>query len=487
MKKYKNFSYQKNSFTFLFYDYETFGTHTSLDKPAQFACIRTDKNLEIIEEPKCFYCFPSDDYLPEPSSILITKITPQYTFKYGTNEYEFSQKIYNIFIQPNTCIVGYNNIYFDDEITRNIFYRNFLDPYEWSWKNNNSRWDLLNVMRVCYLLRPCGIKWPKNSLGFPVFKLSDLTRANNILHNNVHNAMSDVYATIELAKLVKTKQPKLFNFFFKYREKNQLYKLINLENFEPILYISSYFTSIRNNMSFILPLFWHESNNNILIGIDLFKNIKKLITFLKNNEYKNIDSKTFFDLGIVLIYFNRCPILIPIKLIRNEDIQKLKLKDFCVNKKISLIKLNYFIIKNYIKNLFFKNIEFKEVNNVDLKIYHGFFNFQDKQLIKKINNTKPINFKNLKLNFQDMRLKELFFRYKARNFIFILNNEEKKVWFNYCLNTFNRCILKEYIDKIENLLKEFSYDIEKVDLLNKLLKYVIQKYKMLFYQKINLN
>lgn len=214
MDKHKNFFSQKNQFTLLFYDYETFGTHTSLDKPAQFASIRTDENLNIIEEPKCFYCFPSDDYLPEPYSVLITKITPQYTFKYGTNEYEFSRKIYNILIQPNTCIVGYNNITFDDEITRNIFYRNFLDPYEWSWKNNNSRWDLLNIMRVCYLLRPNGIKWPKNNLGLPVFKLSDLTQENNIFHYNAHDATADVYATIELAKLVKTQQPKLFDFFF---------------------------------------------------------------------------------------------------------------------------------------------------------------------------------------------------------------------------------------------------------------------------------
>ncbi|KAF0720545.1 exodeoxyribonuclease I [Buchnera aphidicola (Aphis craccivora)] len=486
MNKHKKILYQKNLFTLLFYDYETFGTHTSLDKPAQFASIRTDENLTIIEEPKCFYCFPSDDYLPEPYSILTTKITPQYTFKHGTNEYEFSRKIYNILIKPNTCIVGYNNIAFDDEITRNIFYRNFLDPYEWSWKNNNSRWDLLNIMRVCYLLRPHGIKWPKNNLGFPIFKLSELTQENNILHYNAHDAISDVYATIELAKLIRKKQPKLFNFFFKYRKKNELYKLININSFQPILYISSYFTVIRNNMSFILPLFWDENNSNLLIAIDLFKDIKKLIEFFKKNHYQNVNSKNLFDLGIVLIYFNRCPILVPIQFIRTEDAERLKLKDFYIDEKINLIKLNYFII-NHIKFFLSKINIFQEISNVDLKIYHGFFNLQDKQLIKKISNTNPIHLKNITLGFKDIRLKELFFRYKARNFIFILNTNEKKIWFDHCFKVFNRLVLKEYVNKIENLLEKFSYDIEKVNLLNKLLKYIFEKYKTLFYQKINLN
>jgi exodeoxyribonuclease-1 len=263
----------KKKSTFLFYDYETFGTHTSLDKPAQFACIRTDINLNILDNPECFYCFPSDDYLPDPCSILITNITPQHTQKYGMNEYNFSRKIHFILTQPYTCIIGYNNINFDDEITRNIFYRNFLDPYEWSWRNENSRWDLLNLLRACYALRPDGIKWPRNALGLPSFKLSDLTQINNIMHFNAHDAMSDVYATIEMAKLIKKKQPKLFDFFFKMRNKNELYKLINLKKNEPIFYVSSFFGAARRNISCILPITWHQKNKNILISIYLFKDV----------------------------------------------------------------------------------------------------------------------------------------------------------------------------------------------------------------------
>ncbi|XNM88044.1 hypothetical protein ACLK18_11460 [Escherichia coli] len=69
-------------------------------------------------------------------------------------------------------ILGYNNVRFDDEVTRNVFYRNFYDPYAWSWQHDNSRWDLLDVMRACYALRPEGINWPEMMTVYRAFALS---------------------------------------------------------------------------------------------------------------------------------------------------------------------------------------------------------------------------------------------------------------------------------------------------------------------------
>jgi len=472
--------------TFLFYDYETFGIHTSLDKPAQFACIKTDIDLNIIDNPKYFYCFPSDDYLPDPNAVLITHITPQYTEKYGTNEYLFSKKINSILTESNTCIVGYNNINFDDEITRNIFYRNFFDPYEWSWKNGNSRWDLLNLLRACYVFRPNGIKWPKNKLGLPSFKLSDLTHNNNIRHLNAHDAVSDVYATIEMAKLVKKKQPKLFQFFFKIRKRNELYKLINLKTMEPIVYVSSYFGSINHNMSCILPIIWQEDNRNVLIAIDLFKDLKKLINSCKKVYFDDFFIKNLFNLGIVFVYLNRCPILAPIQTIREEDYSRLNFNKNFLYKKIDCVKKNNVFIKN-IKKIFSKKRHFDQSLNVDLQIYNSFFNLHDKKIIKIIRNTKPVFLKNINFNFHDARLKDLLFRYRARNFFDTLDNNEKKIWLKHCIKIINPVFLKEYQDKIQFLLKKYSTNIEKVILLKKLLHYSFQKYQTLFYKEININ
>lgn len=122
---------------------------------------------------------------------------------------------------------------FDDEVTRNVFYRNFYDPYARSWQHDNSRWDLLDVMRACYALRPEGINWPENDDGLPSFRLEHLTKANGIEHSNAHDAMADVYATIAMAKLVKTRQPRLFDYLFTHRNKHKLMALIDVPQMKP--------------------------------------------------------------------------------------------------------------------------------------------------------------------------------------------------------------------------------------------------------------
>jgi exodeoxyribonuclease-1 len=178
---------------------------------------------------------------------------------------------------PNTCVVGYNNIRFDDEVTRNIFYRNFYDPYAWSWQNRNSRWDLLDVMRACYALRPEGINWPENDDGLPSFRLEHLTRANGIEHSNAHDAMADVYATIAMAQLVKTHQPRLFEYLLSHRSKHKLATLIDVPQMKPLVHISGMFGAWRGNTSWVAPLAWHPDNRNAVIMVDLAGDISPLL------------------------------------------------------------------------------------------------------------------------------------------------------------------------------------------------------------------
>ncbi|QCI21828.1 exodeoxyribonuclease I [Buchnera aphidicola (Hyadaphis tataricae)] len=472
--------------TFLFYDYETFGVHTFLDRPAQFACVRTDMDLNIIGIPECFYCRIVDDYLPDPHAVLITKITPQYTEKHGIDEHNFSKKIFNIFKEPYTCIIGYNNIYFDDEITRNMFYRNFFDPYEWSWKNGNSRWDILPLLRACYALRPTGIKWPKNNLGLVSFKLEDLTEINNIHHTKTHDAMSDVYATIAMARLIKKNHPKLFDFFFYNRKKNHLYKLVNCESYIPMIYISSFFGAARYNATCILPIIWHKHNKNILIAIDLSKDIEKLIVLCNTSSVDEEYAKILLISGVILLYFNRCPILAPMQVLTSKDLKRLKFDMVLYQKNIMLLKKNLHVYK-IIQNIFSQQTNIKKSSNVDVQLYNAFFDCHDKKIITSIRNTKPSLLKNIDCNFHDMRLKQLLFRYRARNFFYSLNQDEKKIWYKHCLNCFEPIIFNQYISTIQDMLIQQNVDKKKSELLKSVLTYALKKYKTLFYLHFNVH
>ncbi|MFT5897180.1 MAG: exodeoxyribonuclease-1, partial [bacterium] len=205
--------------SFYWFDYETFGTHPAWDRPCQFAGVRTDADLNVIGEPLVIYCRQSPDYLPNPEACRITGISPQLANAKGLCEAQFIRLIHEQMTYPGTCSVGYNNIRFDDEFTRHTLFRNLFDAYEQEWKNDCSRWDLLDIVRLTRALRPDGIQWPTNENGLSSNRLEHLSVANGIEHSQAHDAMSDVWATLGMAKLIKQMQPRLFNYAFNQRGK----------------------------------------------------------------------------------------------------------------------------------------------------------------------------------------------------------------------------------------------------------------------------
>ncbi|CAL4044046.1 exodeoxyribonuclease I [Buchnera aphidicola] len=465
LKKYKD-----DTLKFLFYDYETFGTNPALDKPVQFACIRTDVNFNMIEEPTILFCYPPIDYLPNAEAILITGITPQYTFSSGFNEFYFAKNIYNILNTGNTCVIGYNNIRFDDEITRNIFYRNLLDPYYWTWMNGNSRWDLLDVVRAYYAFRPNKINWPINKLGIPSFKLEDISKANNISHFMAHDALSDVYATISLARFLKEKNTRLFQFLFQNRSKKKLLSIINIHNMKPMFYVSGLFGNARSNVSLIVPFLWHPKNKNILIGIDLTKNVLTLISYLNNIYTQPVNYNTIFSLGLIFVYINRCPILAPESCLSKKDLNRLNIDDKYCYKNLHILKNTVLIKKNILFILNFDHVMVSK--DIDERIYDAFFCDKDKNIIKRLNRQLPLNSISNRIEFCDDRIKDILFRCKARNFPYFLKNNEKITWLKYCRTILNKELIYNYRSNIEILLKKYSNHIKKNFLLKELLLYV---------------
>ncbi len=469
----------KKQNTFYIHDYETFGKNPSTDRPAQFAGVRTDMDFNIIDDPLVMYCSPSNDYLPDPEAVIITGITPQIAKNKGLDEVNFAYNIHKAFNIPNTCIVGYNNINFDDEFSRNIFYRNFLDPYSYSWKNGNSRWDLIHVIRAYYSLYPKGIIWPKNKHGYISFRLEHITQANNIPHTQAHDAISDVYATIAIAKKIKLAQPKLFNFLLKYRKKNQLNTLINITKITPLVYISNILGAIRNNTTWIVPIAWHPQKKNIIIICDLSCDLTLLLTLKIEqlqkkifNDTNNINIKNLFTLPLKLIHMNKCPILIPAKILSPQNAERLGINRKNCLKNLELLHKNQHIRKKIIK-LFSKNEIYKNYINtdVDSRLYEKFFNNFDKIIIKQIQKTKPENLSKLNLKYYDNRIPELLFRFRARNYPNTLNDYEKKHWLEYRKKKLNTEFIKKYFIKIEKLYQLYKNDKEKIKILKELLNY----------------
>ncbi|VAX76718.1 Exodeoxyribonuclease I [Serratia symbiotica] len=447
-----------------------------MDRPAQFAGVRTDMNFRIIEEPLVIYCAPADDYLPDPEAVMITGITPQLARAKGINEADFARKIHQAFSMPGTCILGYNNIRFDDEVSRNIFYRNFYDPYTYSWKNGNSRWDLLNVMRAFYALAPDGIVWPKNEAGSPSFRLEHLTRANEIEHAHAHDAMSDVYATLALATQVKEAQPRLFDLLLQFRKKKKLNNLINIPQGTPLVHVSSLFGAARSNTSWVVPLAWHPLNKNLVIMCDLAGDLTPLLTLnayqLRKRLYTRRDALTLDQLPIPLqiVHINKCPVLVPANTLLPENAERLGINRLVCLKNLHLLRKNP-QLREKIVALFAEIEPFKYSNDVDARLYDGFFSQSDKAAIKIIQQTKPQNLATLDLVFTDKRIKELLFRFRARNYPNTLDNTERKCWLAYRQSVLSEERVKKYLLKLGKLYNHYEGDNKKTALLNPLFDY----------------
>jgi exodeoxyribonuclease-1 len=418
---------------FLFYDYETFGTQPARDRIAQFGAILTDENLNPIAEPEIFYCQPAMDMLPHPEACLLTGITPQKAQSEGYSEWEFAHRINELMSRAETCTLGYNSFRFDDEFTRYLFYRNAIDPYAREYKNGNSRYDLIDLVRLCYALRPDGIAWPQHEDGRPSFKLEDLTQANGIEHSGAHDALADVYATIEVAKLIKQHQPKLWQWALGLRDRYQVDEL--LDQGKPLIHSSSRFPSAHGGTSLVLPIGAHPKIRNQHVVFNL-RHSPELFLTLPLGELKDYLYTPSSDLPegserlpIKTIKTNRAPVLAPMATLKGVDHARIDLDlDRCLQYAEQLKACQD--LKARIHALF-EQAPWPASDDPDAALYEGFIDYGDRRLLGEFQLSPREQWSELENKLGDARLPEVMFRTRARSFPESLNQEEHQRWEQY--------------------------------------------------------
>jgi exodeoxyribonuclease-1 len=464
------------------YDLETFGIDPKYFRIAQFAGIRTDLELNIIDDPLVMYCQPSDDFLPDPISCLITGITPQIAQSKGLKEPEFIAKIQQEFSKPGTCVAGYNNIRFDDEFIRYTLYRNFFDPYAREYMHGNSRWDIIDMVRLTKALRPQGIQWPMREEGIPSFKLEDLTLANNIQHESAHDALSDVHATIALANLIKTQQPKLYEYVFQHRDKQSLLALLNLHARKPVVHVSGMYPTERGCTAIVFPVALHPVNKNAIIVFDLSADPATL-SDLSSEE---IQQRVFTAqdqlpegvnrIPLKAVHVNKCPIVVPLNTLDDESATKLGIDKSQCRQHAEILR-GVANLGEKIASAFKPNgHEFSD--DPDFNLYGGFFSDSDKQKMDTIRSTPATQLSGFPKIFQDKRLPEMLFRYRARHYIETLNPEERLDWQEFRKQRLNDpnlpMDLTRFAETLAQLEKSQDLTVTQKTVIGQLKQYVAQ-------------
>ena len=432
------------SHTFLWHDYETFGLNPRRERPSQFAGIRTDAELNEIGEPVMIYCRPANDYLPDPESCLLTGITPQLCQQRGIAEHAFAAQIEALLAEPGTIGVGYNTIRFDDEVTRFMFWRNLIDPYAREWQNDCGRWDLLDVVRMAYALRPEGIVWPTkpdersadSTALRPSFRLEDLARANGLLHEAAHDALSDVRATIALARLIRNAQPKLFDFCLGLHKKDRVSAELGLpaspQTAQPFLHVSGMFPPERGCMAIMWPLATHPSNKNEILAWDLAHDPGELPLLDVATLRQRLFSKTadlpegVHRLPLKSVHLNKSPMVVR----KLQTLSPEMAVRWGVDMDLALAhaeKARGLPDMSAIwPDVFQRPQEIRP--DVDEDLYGGFVGNPDRRRLGQLRSLSAAELAHSRTGFDDDRLGELLFRYRARNFAETLTPEEVQRW-----------------------------------------------------------
>ena len=473
--------------TFYWHDYETFGTDPSRDRPVQFAGLRTDASLNIIGEPLVIFARPADDFLPHPQACLVTGITPQQALAEGLPECEFIRRIHQELAQPGTCGVGYNSLRFDDEVTRYTLYRNFYDPYAREWQNGNSRWDIIDMVRATYALRPQGIEWPLREDGLPSFRLEELTAANGISHEAAHDALSDVHATIALAGLVRERQPRLYDYVLNNRDKRSVQAQLDIDAMKPVLHVSGMFGAQRHNIALIVPLALHPVNRNEIICFDLSCDPQMLFD-LEAGAIQELLYTRAQDLpegqqrpGLKSVHINRCPILVTAKMADPATAERLGISgDLCRKHLAALRDHRAMDAGGFTTKLqaVYSGRSFEAVTDPDRMLYGGgFFSEQDKRVMEQVRAATPEELATNSFVFEDKRLPEMLLRYRARNFPASLSPPERAQWEEYRFQRLTEpeggasICMEEFQSLIDTLLASAELSAEKQGLLQQLLDY----------------
>ncbi len=435
----------KSPETFLWHDYETFGAQPMYDRPAQFAAQRTDADLHPVADPVSWYCAPADDVLPHPAACLITGITPQQARKEGLVETEFAARILEEMMPAGTCSAGYNSIRFDDVFTRNLLYRNLRNPYEREYQNGNSRWDLIDLARMCYALRPDGIHWPMRALPGPAnagltapsFRLEDLTRANAIEHGSAHEALADVQATIALARLLKARQPRLFEWALGLRDQKTAMALLDPVNGKPVLHTSARIAAIRGCTTLELPLAVLPGRPKSVVAFDLMADPRPLI-----DEPAEVIADLVFTpaadlpdgverLPLKAIHSNHIPMLAPAATLRDADSARIQLDPARCQEHAKRLQQAMSAVRPKVIEVFSRSFDDDDANGTDpdqMLYSGGFFSAGDKYLMGKILQVPPQDLAAHNWVFKDPRLPLMLFRYRARNYPHTLSALEREAW-----------------------------------------------------------
>jgi exodeoxyribonuclease-1 len=318
-------------------------------------------------------------------------------------------------------------------------------------------------VRATWALRPEGIEWPKHDDGRPSFKLEHLTQANGIAHEAAHDALSDVRATIALARLIKTKQPRLWDFCLKLRRKEAVWAEIGAHR--PFLHISGMFGVEQGCMAIVYPLAAHPTNKNELLVWDLSHDPRELAGLDAETLRQRIFTRTadlpegVARLPIKSVHANKSPIVVGnLKTLTAETAARYAIDVERAMTHAQAAPDVAALMQGAWRDVYARPGATSPVD-VDEDLYGGFVGNDDRRKLERLRRLSGEQLAGQRVAFDDPRLEEILFRYRARNFADTLSAQENERWVDHCSARLHEgaggaTTLSDFFERIDQLNEE---------------------------------
>ena len=454
----------------IFYDLETTGRSAHWDQIIQIAAICTDDKLKVLDKINLVGNLNSYS-IPNPEALLVNKIPIKKIYQSNLSSYGLISEVHKKFSEWSPAIfIGYNSISFDEEVLRNAFFKNLFDPYL-TIKNNNIRLDLLNLTRIANFFYPEKIKSLISNKGSAIMKLESVANVNGIKNFTAHDAFGDAYATLEIAKLIKSKTPILWELSINQSDKNQLENNISAK---PFCYLESFFGKTK---LFCLSFIGFHPHYKWALCFDLSEDPKEILKMskLELNSYLETSPKKIRNIKL-----NKSPILLDISFRKKVEEYNI-ISDEILLQRHNFIK-NNIDLQNKILS-YYSDISTSEISQDDIyaeeTIYKKFFTNFDNLLMKEFHKESWQNRVNIIKQFKDERLKyfaELLIFEEKPELLNKVDYDKIKIHLTNRLNSINKekwLTIAEAYKKIDDL--RVKYDItnnENLLILNDINEYV---------------
>jgi exodeoxyribonuclease-1 len=248
--------------------------------------------------------------------------------------------------------------------------------------------------------------------------------------------LSDVHATIAVARLIKTTQPKLFDFCFGLHKKDRVMTELGLPttliNAKPFLHISGMFAPERGCLALMWPLAMHPGNKNELLAWDLAHDPSELAGLNAAQIRLRLFSKTadlptgMSRLPVKSIHLNKSPMVMRNINVLSDAMAQRWGVDKAAQSRHAEIARDLPDMSAIWADVFKR--EAAAPVDVDEDLYGGFVGNADRRRLNDLRQRNAQELASARPNFDDARLGELLWRYRARNFPQSLTAEELQRW-----------------------------------------------------------